>query len=101
MDSHPYGTYGYSSGQDLVYPTYDSTDMGVAELSTTPPTASFAGTGLPFRALDFIRNYNTGGYTMGEQDSSLWQSYDPGVFEYNPDIPFTLGDSEILQDTHH
>jgi hypothetical protein len=28
---------------------------------------------------------------MEEQDS-LWNTYDPSAFEYNPDLPFTLGD---------
>ncbi|KAJ7774316.1 fungal-specific transcription factor domain-containing protein [Mycena maculata] len=75
---------------------YGHSDMGgrtLAELSSTPPIATFAAPGLPFRGLEFIRNYgNGGGYTMGDQDSSMWQSYDPGAFEYNPDLPFTLGD---------
>ncbi|KAF7355118.1 hypothetical protein MSAN_01427400 [Mycena sanguinolenta] len=75
-------------------------DLGgnLAELSSTPPTTSFAATGLPFRGLDYIRNYsNGGGYSMNEQDS-LWNTYDPGAFEYNPDLPFTLGD--MASDDH-
>ena len=57
--------------------------------------------GLPFRGLDFIRNYNPSGYLAGDQDS-LWQSYDPGAFGYDPDLPFTLGDANNdLHDTIH
>lgn len=89
--SNAYG--GYDAIDSRGY-TYGQSDLGgnLAEISSTPPTASFAAPGLPFRGLDLLRNYgNGGGYSMGEQDS-LWQSYDPGAFEYNPDLPFTLGD---------
>lgn len=77
------------------YGNYDTSDLStpMTGLSTTPPSSTFAANGLPFRGLDFIRNYNSG-YVTGDQDS-LWQSYDPGAFGYDPDIPFTLGD------THH
>lgn len=89
-------TGGYMSPLDI-YPNYE--DMsGSLGLSTTPPTSSFAAPGLPFRGLEFIRNYTSGIYSngdnyMGEQES-LWQSYDPVAFEYNPDLPFTLGDPD-------
>jgi hypothetical protein len=95
------GSYGQPSTIDTHYLQYDvSPDMGaVSTLSTTPPTASFAGTGLPFRGLDFIRNYNPGGYPGGAGDQdSLWQSFDPGAFGYDPELPFTLGD--LTTDTH-
>ncbi|KAJ7499149.1 fungal-specific transcription factor domain-containing protein [Mycena latifolia] len=89
--SNAYG--GYEAVDSRGY-TYGQSDIGggnMAELSSTPPIASFAAPGLPFRGLEFIRNYgNGGGYSMGDQDS-LWHSYDPGAFEY-PDLPFTLGD---------
>lgn len=88
--SNAYGGYDVIDSRGY----YSQSDLGgnLTELSSTPPTASFAATGLPFRGLDYIRNYgNGGGYSMGEQDS-LWHSYDPGAFEYNPDLPFTLGD---------
>ncbi|KAF5370087.1 hypothetical protein D9758_001267 [Tetrapyrgos nigripes] len=89
---------GYTSPLDL-YPNFDSQEMGGSlGLSTTPPTSTFAAPGLPFRGLEFIRNYTSGIYSngdnfMGEQES-LWQSYDPVAFEYNPDLPFTLGDTD-------
>lgn len=98
QDTPMHGTsaYGaYTSTLDLGYVGYEaSPDMGgaIPGLSTTPPTSSFAAPGLPFRGLDFIRNYNPGGYSVAYDQDSLWQSYDPGAFEYNPDLPFTLGD---------
>ncbi|THV03323.1 putative fungal-specific transcription factor [Dendrothele bispora CBS 962.96] len=94
---------GYASPLDPMFPSFDSNnnnqDMNSSlGLSTTPPTSTFAAPGLPFRGLEFIRNYTSGIYSngdnyMGEQES-LWQSYDPVAFEYNPDLPFTLGDPD-------
>ncbi|KAJ6599296.1 fungal-specific transcription factor domain-containing protein [Mycena vulgaris] len=99
-----YSSNAYSGGYDAVDSrsyTYGTSDLGggnIVELSSTPPIASFAAPGLPFRGLEFIRNYgNGGGYSMGDQDA-LWHSYDPGAFEYNPDLPFTLGD--MTSDDH-
>ncbi|KAI3596720.1 hypothetical protein WG66_016356 [Moniliophthora roreri] len=68
-------------------------------LSTSPTSTSFAATGLPFRGLEYLRNYpsdghSIGDYYMGDQES-IWQSYDPTSFEYNPDLPFTLGDPDL------
>ncbi|KAG7097271.1 hypothetical protein E1B28_004637 [Marasmius oreades] len=73
-------------------------NSSLCSLSTSPQSTSFAATGLPFRGLDFLRNYPpdgnpVGDYFMGEQDP-LWQSYDPVSFEYNPDLPFNLGDAD-------
>lgn len=86
------------------YGVYDSNSEmtgGLGSLSTTPPSATFAAVGLPFRGLDYIRNYNPSGYGTADQDS-LWQVYDPGAFGYDPDLPFTLGDtSSELQDALH
>ncbi|KAK0206288.1 fungal-specific transcription factor domain-containing protein [Desarmillaria ectypa] len=89
----PYGAY--PAGLDSVYSGYEpSNGIESMGLSTTPPTASFNASGLPFRGLEFIRNFNnSGGYSM-DQDP-LWQSYDPIDFDYSPDLPFTLGDSDI------
>lgn len=59
-------------------------------MTTTPPTSSFAASGLPFRGLDYIRNYNSDtvpNYMQsGIHDS--WQTFDPSAFGYDPDIPF-------------
>jgi len=96
VDIYP-SNLSFSSNSYSGYEPSDSRnfyDLGgnLTELSSTPPIASFAAPGLPFRGLDYIRNYSNGsGYSMGEQDS-LWNTYDPGAFEYNPDLPFTLGD---------
>lgn len=82
------------------YPGYDSSDLTMAGLSP-PSSTSFAATGLPFRGLDYIRNFNPGGaYSSNDQDS-LWHSYDPGAFGYDPDLPFTLGDNTLDLSHHH
>ncbi|KAJ7228882.1 fungal-specific transcription factor domain-containing protein [Mycena pura] len=100
-----YSSYGGYDGVDSHNYSYGGSDMvggSMAELSSTPPITSFAASGLPFRGLEFIRNYGSastnggGGYSM-EQDA-LWHSYDPGAFEVNPDLPFTLGD--MISETH-
>lgn len=60
-------------------------------MTGSPPNLNgFAG--LPFRGLDFIRNYNPSGYMTNEQDP-LWQSFDPNTFGIDPELPFALGDA--------
>ncbi|KAG6378490.1 hypothetical protein JVT61DRAFT_12750 [Boletus reticuloceps] len=89
--SLPYATYGHSSSSiDPIW--YSSSDVGYTQLSTTPPTSSFPAPGLPFLGLDYIRNYNSNGYSASDQDS-LWQTIDAGVFGIDPELPFTFGDS--------
>ncbi|KAF8450778.1 fungal-specific transcription factor domain-containing protein [Boletus edulis BED1] len=89
--SLPYATYGHSSSS--IDPTwYSSSDIGYTQLSTTPPTSSFPAPGLPFLGLDYIRNYNSNGYSTSDQDP-LWQTIDAGVFGIDPELPFTFGDS--------
>jgi hypothetical protein len=79
---------------DGSYSGYEvASDMTLAGLSTTPPTSSFSVTGLPFPGLEYIRNYNPGGFNPSGEQDSLWQSYDPGAFGLDPDIPFTIGES--------
>ena len=82
---------------DTSYLTYPSQDLGmnVPGLSTTPPSAGFPGPGLPFRGLDYIRNYNNTGYSIGTDQDGLWQTFDPNAFGIDPDIPFTLGDLTV------
>ncbi|KAI0080746.1 hypothetical protein K474DRAFT_1589402 [Panus rudis PR-1116 ss-1] len=92
---------------DTSYLNFNSPDlnMGISGgLSTTPPSAGFAGPGLPFRGLDYIRNYDpagsSSGYMMGNNDQdALWQTFDPGAFGLDPELPFTLGDLTV--DDHH
>ena len=95
QDSTPFTTSfnPYTSPVDGTFTGFDAADISntMSSLSTTPPSSSFAATGLPFRGLEFIRNYNPGGYSTGEQDA-LWQSFDPGAFGYDPELPFILGD---------
>ncbi|KAJ7047591.1 fungal-specific transcription factor domain-containing protein [Mycena alexandri] len=102
VDIYPSGmSYASNSfgGYDIGHYRHSDIGSNLAEISSTPPTSSFAATGLPFRGLEFIQNYgNGGGYSVGEQQDSLWHSYDPGAFEYNPDLPFTLGD--MTSDDH-
>jgi hypothetical protein len=89
-----YGDSSYGeplSTIDSSYLDFGGTSDMLSGLSTTPPTASFDAPGLPFRGLDFIRNYNPGGYSVGDQDS-LWHTFDAGAFGYDPDTPFTLPD---------
>lgn len=96
------GSYGLQSSggdSDMVSAGFmdQLTEMGtnLSLLGNSPPQLSgFQGPGLPFRGLDFIRNYNTGGYAPGEQDA-LWQSFDAASFGYDPEIPFTLGDLSV------
>lgn len=92
----PFDGYG---GYDL---TSDFSG-GLTGVSSSSPllSSSFAASGLPFRGLDYIRNYNPGGFATGDQDS-LWQSYDPGAFGYDPELPFSLGEtSNDLHDGIH
>ena len=96
------GNYGYTSPVDAPFPSYETlSDQMISGLSGTPPSSSFAVSTLPFRGLDYIRNYNPGGYSASEQDS-LWQSFDPSAFGYDPDLPFSLGDSTLeIRDGAH
>ncbi|KAF9485389.1 hypothetical protein BDN70DRAFT_871438 [Pholiota conissans] len=94
--NNSFGAYGSALDN---YGNYDTSDLtNLSGLSTTPPSSSFSASGLPFRGLDFIRNYNPSGYVM-DQDA-LWQSYDPGAFGYDPDLPFTLGDTHTINELH-
>ncbi|KAG2118968.1 fungal-specific transcription factor domain-containing protein [Suillus discolor] len=98
-NSLPFGNFDPQSNTDT--PWYSS-DQGYSGLSTTPPTASFAAPGLPFLGLDYIRNYNSHGYSVGGEPDSLWQTFDAGAFGLDPELPFTLGDasSELLAGQH-
>ena len=56
----------------------------------SPPSSSFATQGLPFPALDFIRNYNGNGYD--ESQESFWQVFDNGDYRFDQDMTFPLGE---------
>ncbi|KAF9237708.1 hypothetical protein BU15DRAFT_75700 [Melanogaster broomeanus] len=87
----PYATYEQHSNMDPSW--YNgSSDTGYTSLSTTPPTSSFSAPGLPFLGLDYIRNYNSNGYSVGGGQDSLWQTFDAGAFGLDPELPFTLGE---------
>jgi len=93
--------YGFNPYSPLdVYQGYEPVvDLAGGFSGPTPsPTSATYPTSLPFRGLDYIRNFNPNGYAS-DQDS-LWQSYDPGAFGYDPDLPFTMGDpTNELHDT--
>jgi hypothetical protein len=97
---NPFGSY--TSPFDS-YGGYDLTSDfagGLTGLSSSLPS-SFPASGLPFRGLDYIRNYNPSGFATGDQES-LWQSYDPSAFGYDPELPFSLGEtSNELHDGIH
>jgi hypothetical protein len=96
-DTSLFNAYGFNSSLDPGFSGFDGTPTG---LSMAVPSSSFAGTGLPFTGLEFIKNYPTNGYSTSDQES-LWQSYDPGAFGYDPDMPFTLGDPSSLDASMH
>lgn len=67
--------------------------MSLTGLTTSTDSNGFNGPGLPFRGLDYIRNYNPGGYSGGVNDSdALWQTFDSGAFGFDPEMAFSFGD---------
>lgn len=92
-----YGSSFASSQLDSLYPGFNGFS------NTAESGGGFPAPGLPFRGLDFIKNYNTestNNYSMADQD--LWQQgYDPMSFEYGPDVPFSLGDTTLPDDPSH
>lgn len=86
---------------DSTYLPFDGDmNMGLSPIATNAPSSGFSGPGLPFRAFDFIRNYNSGGggYPVSGDQEGLWQTFDPGAFGIDPEIPFTLGDAVESQE---
>ncbi|KAH9951803.1 fungal-specific transcription factor domain-containing protein [Amylocystis lapponica] len=99
MGPYSPSTYVPPSALDASYMNFDGTDLGGGMslfngVSGSPPsTNGFAAPGLPFRGLDYIRNYNPGGYAAGAGgEQELWQTFDSSAFGYDPEIPFTLPD---------
>ncbi|KAI0699412.1 fungal-specific transcription factor domain-containing protein [Cytidiella melzeri] len=74
--------------------SYDTNDLvsGLSTLSTVPELTDFSGPGLPFRGLDYIRNFNGGAFTPGSEHGGLWQTFDPGAFGLDPEVAFSLND---------
>ena len=85
---------------DSTYLPFESStaalDIGLPAIPTNAPSTGFSGPGLPFRGLDYIRNYNPNGYMLDQE--GLWQTFDPGAFGLDPEIPFTLGDLSEQQE---
>ncbi|KDQ64825.1 hypothetical protein JAAARDRAFT_52756 [Jaapia argillacea MUCL 33604] len=78
-------------GANSAFLGYDG-GMGVDQMSAASPSSFFAPPGLPFRGLDYIRNYTPGGYSGTSDQDALWQTFDAGAFRYDPELPFTIGD---------
>ena len=79
---------------------YDASDLmpGLSSLSTVPELTDFSGPGLPFRGLDFIRNFNggsSGTFTPGGSQGDMWQTFDPGAFGLDPEVAFSLSDVNL------
>lgn len=100
--AQPYSPIAFNpsqtSGFDTSYLGYDGlsgVDPSVFGMpgSSPPSTSGFAAPGLPFRGLDFIRNYNPAGFTGGGDHA--WHTFDPSAFGYDPEIPFTLGEPAL------
>jgi hypothetical protein len=93
-----FGANGNQAGatpNNMYYP-FDETsalgmNVGLTGAVGALPNPSFAGPGLPFTGLDFIRNYTTDGLS-GTSDDSLWQSIDPRSFQFENDVPWSLAD---------
>lgn len=92
--SQPYmfGSYAPHSFDPLTYTPFDDLSGGMGSMMDPPHSESFTASGLPFRGLDFIRNYTNDGYSG---DQALWQTFDAGAFVHDPDMPFSL---EVSQD---
>jgi hypothetical protein len=100
--------FGMNAGQmqthapaNLYYPYDDGSglgmNMGLNNVGALP-NPTFAGPGLPFTGLDFIRNYSTGGFS-NTADDALWQSIDPRAFHVEPDGPWSLMDLPPIEET--
>ncbi|KAH8106241.1 fungal-specific transcription factor domain-containing protein [Cristinia sonorae] len=66
--------------------------MSLTGLTTPSEPSGFNGPGLPFRGLDYIRNYNPSGYLGATDQDGLWQTFDSGTFGFDPEMAFTFGD---------
>lgn len=69
--------------------------MSLTGLTAPSEPNGFNGPGLPFRGLDYIRNYNLGGFMGSSDQDSLWQTFDSGSFGFDPEMAFTFGDLTV------
>ncbi|KZT26923.1 hypothetical protein NEOLEDRAFT_1061683 [Neolentinus lepideus HHB14362 ss-1] len=86
------GWQGNSNSQNN-FINYDGLSVGMNGMSAS--SATFDASGLPFRGLDLLRNYNPSGYPVANEQDGLWQTFDAGAFRYDPDMPFTIGDLNL------
>ncbi|TFY83848.1 hypothetical protein EWM64_g177 [Hericium alpestre] len=85
--------YDLSSTVDPSFLSYDGSTSQLGNGLNTMPSSSFAAPGLPFRGLDYIRNYDAEGFPMnGSENDLVQQGFDAGAFKFDPEIPFSLGD---------
>lgn len=85
-----------SSALDSSFFSYDnntSSQLGVGfpGMASIAPSTHFPAPGLPFRGLDFIRNFDTGNEGYQTQDS-MGIGFDAGAFRMDPEIGFNLAD---------
>ena len=66
--------------------------MSLSGITTPSEPNGFNGPGLPFRGLDYIRNYNPGGYLGSSDQDALWQTFDSSGFGFDPEMAFSFGD---------
>lgn len=93
-------SFEYPNTLDPAYAMCDAMGGAIDNLPMSP-TSSFPGTGLPFRGLDYIKNYNPVVYAAGD-DNPLWKTVDPGAFGFDPELPFNISDAPVdLHDTSH
>lgn len=89
IDTLPY-TSELQEPPDGQFMSYDDSGgmMGYPDPSLTP-SSSFRTPGLPFRGLDFIRNYTPDNSSSHDGRDTLWQaSYGSGDFRFDPDLQF-------------
>lgn len=87
------GAYDPSSTLDSSF-FYDGTSQfGVlpGSMASIAPSTHFPAPGLPFRGLDYIRNFDNGNGNDGYQDT-LAHTFDAGAFRLDPEIGFNLAD---------
>jgi len=90
---------GFNASTHHETPTYDETFFGYDVDMVAGPSSNsvFAASGLPFRGLDYIRNYTP---SAGEPNGgSVWPALDVSAFGMAPDIPFSLN-GESGEDHH-
>lgn len=90
---------GQMHNNGFYYPLDESGALAMDAVGAVP-NATFATPGLPFTALDFIRNYTPDGLTS-TLDDSLWQAIDPRAFQFESEVPWLLPDLPPIEESHN